>query len=73
MNDFRSITHDCQTTGTVAFGITFSEYVGPKNGTTVNVPLVMTLAESFMEELNNRSSEQHKHLEAQVVSMVRTR
>ncbi|KAM9834270.1 uncharacterized protein LOC133165054 [Syngnathus typhle] len=55
--------------GTVAFGISVGGYVETEIGTTVDVSLVMTLEEHFVDELNNRSSEQYKRLEAQVVAM----
>ncbi|XP_049608338.2 uncharacterized protein [Syngnathus scovelli] len=55
--------------GTVAFGISVGGYVETEIGPTVDVSLVMTLEEYFVDELNNRSSEQYKRLEAQVVAM----
>ncbi|XP_077444815.1 uncharacterized protein LOC144065696 isoform X6 [Stigmatopora argus] len=61
--------------GTVTFcvAIRASDYIcedlRSQNETSVNVPLLMTLADSFVEELNDSSSQQHQILEAQVLSM----
>ncbi|XP_077598782.1 uncharacterized protein LOC144213930 [Stigmatopora nigra] len=59
--------------GTFCVAIRASDYIcedpRSQNQTSVDVPLLMTLADSFVEELNDSSSRQHQILQAQVLSM----